>query len=182
MLVRAMLLVAVLLLRARRVATGSASQEARIEAAEVDVAHLGVGPESVRVTDEYTSDHNGVTHVYLRQIEDGVDVAGADATVNVQDGIVIYSGSRFVDSSELSGEQVVSAHDAREIASAAITEDGADVLTAPHLLYRVLDDGRVRLVYDVEIQTPTHWWTLSVDAENGKLVHRYDYVDSENMG
>src|SRR5688572_20491055 len=98
--VRAMLLVAVLSMTALQVTTVNATHEQRSEAAEIAVAHLGVDPESVRVTDEYTSDHNGVTHVYLRQIADGVDVAGADATVNVQDGIVVYSGSRFIDLSE----------------------------------------------------------------------------------
>jgi extracellular elastinolytic metalloproteinase len=48
------------------------------------------------------------------------------------------------------------------------------------LLYRVLDDGTARLAYDVQVETARHWWNISVDAENGRVVHRFDYVDSEN--
>jgi len=179
--VRAALLVAVLTMTALQVTQVSADHEEFSPEAQIAIAHLGVDPESVRVTDEYTSAHNGVTHVYLRQISGGEDVAGADATVNVQDGIVIHSGSRFVDPSELSGSQELSAKTALELASASVEEEGAEAVTSPELLYRVLADGTIRLVYDVQIQTPTHWWNLSIDAENGRLVHRYDFVDSENQ-
>ncbi|HEV3475241.1 MAG TPA: hypothetical protein VG602_07740, partial [Actinomycetota bacterium] len=69
----------------------SAEHQQLSEAARIAIAHLGVAPEQVRVTDEYTSAHNQVTHVYLRQVKDGLDVAGADATVNIQDRTVIFS-------------------------------------------------------------------------------------------
>jgi Fungalysin metallopeptidase (M36)/Fungalysin/Thermolysin Propeptide Motif len=179
---RAALLVVAVMMTALQVTTVSADHEQFSPAAQIAIANLGVDPETVRVTDEYTSDHNGVTHVYLRQIENGLDIAGADATVNVQDGMVIHSGSRFVESSALSGSQQLSVDEARQLARTSVTEEGAEILTSPRLLYRVLDDGSARLVYDVQVQTPTHWWNLSFDAENGRLVHKYDFVDSENAG
>ena len=39
--------------------------------------------ESFRISDLYQSDHNGVTHVYLRQQHNGLDVINADINVNV---------------------------------------------------------------------------------------------------
>lgn len=179
--VRAALLVAVLAMVALQVTEVGATHQEFSEEANIAIAHLGVDPESVRVTDEYTSAHNGVTHVYLRQISDGLDVAGADATVNVQDGVVVYSGSRFVDPSEISGSQQLGADAALAIAISTVPSESAEVVTSPELLYRVLDDGSVRLVYDVQVRTPKHWWNLSIDAENGQLVHRYDFVDSESQ-
>ena len=179
--VRAILLVAVLTMTALQVTSVSADHEPRSEAAEIAIAHLGVDPEGVRVTDEYTSAHNGVTHVYLRQISNGLDIAGADATVNVQDGVVVHSGSRFVDASEVSGSQQLDADAAVDIAQSTVPSDDAEVVAGPELLYRVLDDRTVRMVYDVQVQTPKHWWNLSIDAETGKLVHKFDYIDSESQ-
>ncbi len=49
------------------------------------------------VTDAYTDAHNGVTHVYLRQSLGGLEVLGANMTVNVgRDGRVVYAPSAFV--------------------------------------------------------------------------------------
>ncbi|KAI9356962.1 Fungalysin metallopeptidase-domain-containing protein [Zopfochytrium polystomum] len=48
------------------------------------------------VTDSYTSEHNGVTHVYLIQQVDGLDVANAVANVNIgRNGKVISFHSTF---------------------------------------------------------------------------------------
>lgn len=152
------------------------------DAVQIAIEHLGVDPATVRVTDVYASAHNGVTHVYLRQTSDGVDVAGADATVNVQDGVVVYSGSRFIDPQDVSGDQVLDSGPASDIASATVRAGGAEIVKAPVLLYLVLDDGSARLVYDIQIATPRHWWNISVDAENGRILQRYDLVDSENQG
>jgi extracellular elastinolytic metalloproteinase len=179
---KAMMLVVFLMVSALSASAVSADNEARSEAAEIAIDHLGVDPEAVRVTDEYTSAHNQVTHVFLRQLQDGVDVAGAETTVNVQEGVVVYSGSRFIDAEGISGEQVLTADAAKAIAVAAVGASDVDVVTAPELLYRVRDDGTARLAYDVQVQTAKHWWNLSVDAENGSIVHRYDFIDSENAG
>ena len=177
---KALMLVVFLMVSALSAGVVSADHEARSAAAEIAIDHLGVDPEAVRVTDEYTSAHNQVTHVYLRQLEDGVDVAGAEATVNVQDGVVVYSGSRFIDAEGISGEQVLTADAARSIALAAVGASDIDEVTAPELLYRVRDDGTARLAYDLQVQTSKHWWNLSVDAESGRVIHRSDFVDSEN--
>lgn len=176
------LLVASLLLTAMPVARVSADHEEPSEEARIAMEHLGVDPSTVRITDEYTSAHNGVTHVYLRQTSDGLDIAGADATVNVQNKVVVHSGSRFIDSAQLSGEQQITAREAAEIATGAVAADRAELVTPPRLLYRVLRDGTARLAYDLQVETPRHWWNISVDAEEGRILERFDLIDRENLG
>ena len=50
-----------------------------------------------RVSDSYVSQHNGTTHVYLRQLHQGLDVLHADINVSItSDGDVLAAGSSFV--------------------------------------------------------------------------------------
>jgi extracellular elastinolytic metalloproteinase len=173
------LIVGCLVIAALPAAPVSAQNDEPSEAAQIAMAHLGVDAGTAVVTDEYTSDHNDVTHVYLRQVHDGTQVAGADSTVNIQDGVVIHSGSRFVDPESITGQQLLGPAGARARALAAVKSPEAKVIGLPTLLYRVLDNHTARLAYDVQVKTANHWWLLSVDAEHGGIVHRYDLIDSE---
>ena len=49
------------------------------------------------VTDRYTTRHNGVTHVYLRQRLGGIEVFGANVNINIAaDGSVISMGEALI--------------------------------------------------------------------------------------
>ena len=49
------------------------------------------------VSDHYVSQHNGTTHIYLRQRYQGIDVYNALININIAaDGSVINVGNRFV--------------------------------------------------------------------------------------
>ena len=49
------------------------------------------------VSDQYVSQHNGTTHIYLRQQYQGIDVYNALININIAaDGSVINVGNRFV--------------------------------------------------------------------------------------
>ena len=51
------------------------------------------------VTDRYTTKHNGVTHIYLRQRYAGIEVFSANANINIAaDGSVISMGEMLVPS------------------------------------------------------------------------------------
>ncbi len=53
--------------------------------------------DNFRVTDEYTSRHTGVTHVYLRQLHRGLEVIHAEASVSITaDGRVLAASSSFL--------------------------------------------------------------------------------------
>jgi hypothetical protein len=136
----------------------------------------------VAVTDAYTSTHNEVTHVYLRQTVDGTQVLGADATVNVVGDDVVFEGNRFRSDlgTTASGEELISQQQAVRAAAADRDATPDDLMGAPSLAYQVLDDGRVRLVHVVELVVPNHWWNVSVDAQTGEVVHVEDWVDSED--
>ncbi|KAF7760739.1 hypothetical protein Agabi119p4_10148 [Agaricus bisporus var. burnettii] len=45
--------------------------------------------------DSYTDDNTGVTHVYIRQIVNGLEVADGDMNINIKDGRVLSYGNSF---------------------------------------------------------------------------------------
>jgi hypothetical protein len=158
------------------------SGEKRTDPVAIAVKHLGVDRKSVKVNDVYTSDHNHVTHVYLRQLVNGVETVGAEATVNIQNGVVVFSGSHFIDQGKATGRQSLSGGSALDIAMDALHANGARVTTSPTLVYRVLRNRTARLAYEMEIQTADNWWNIAVDAETGRVLERYSLLDSEQVG
>ncbi|HVM21577.1 MAG TPA: M36 family metallopeptidase [Egibacteraceae bacterium] len=163
-----------------------------------DVAHL-------RVTDAYRSQHNDITHVYVRQQRDGLDVIGTEATVNVAaDGEIVHVGGRLLPdlAARITGRRVLSAVDAVRAGALALDmgrvrglrvlaggqgpdrktllSDGG-IATGPipaQLVYQAVDSGDVRLAWHFEVELPSaeHWWQASVDAETGALLAHYDLV------
>jgi extracellular elastinolytic metalloproteinase len=80
---------------------------------------------NVSVTSSYTSAHNGVTHVYLRQQHQGLDVYGAEANVNVaRDGSVLSAGSSFLGNLAAAIRGTTPARSAAEAAQAAAQSAG----------------------------------------------------------
>lgn len=176
------LLMVALLLGLPAAASQAKDSKRSNDAVQIAIEHLGVKRDSVTVTDLYTSDHNKVTHVYLRQVIDRVETMGAEATVNIQDGVVIFSGSRFIDPKKASGDQLINGATAVGIAASSVRAADREIASAPSLVYRVLRGRVARLAYDVEITTATHWLVISVDAATGRVLQRYDLVDSERHG
>lgn len=43
--------------------------------------------------DSYTDSNTGVTHVYVRQVVNGLEVADGDINVNIKDGMVLSYGN-----------------------------------------------------------------------------------------
>ncbi len=74
------------------------------------------------ITDHYVSRHNGVTHIYLRQRHEGIEVMGAVININIsRDGRVINLGNRFLDDLAhriLPGSALISPAEAVERAAA----------------------------------------------------------------
>ncbi len=88
------------------------------------------------VSDQYTTEHNGVTHVYLQQRLNGVEVVNGLFNVNVMpDGRILNFGNRFVGGLA----------DAVNTQSAAIEHEDAIVSAARHLGLEV-DRGALRIV------------------------------------
>jgi Zn-dependent metalloprotease len=134
---------------------------------------------NVAVSDLYSSQHNGLTHVYLQQQHNGINVFNAILNANVMsEGQILNIGNRFV--SDLTGS-VVGTNPAisAEAAVEAVAVDLGLVLSQPlvveeviggpsqavvfsnggisqnaipvHLMYQPMDNGQVRLAWDVTV-------------------------------
>jgi extracellular elastinolytic metalloproteinase len=162
------------------------------------------------VTDQYVSEHNGVTHIYLRQRHEGLEVANANININVaKDGSVINMGTSFVpnlDSVVNTTQPNITAIQATEDAAKHL---GLNVLQTPSVLdsiggisqevllsksgisqdkipakleFFAVSEEEVVLVWSLKIHPldNQHYWDIKVDAVSGALVNKADWVIHEN--
>lgn len=138
----------------------------------------------VVVTDIYSSEHNGVTHVYLQQRHNGIGVAGATMTVNITaDGRVAQIGHRFL--SGLSARVVKeapllapadAAAAARALSLAGAVGRGDE---QPVLMYLPLPDGRLTPAWNVTVDEAgagDFTGSVIVDAIRGQILERRSWV------
>jgi uncharacterized repeat protein (TIGR01451 family) len=146
------------------------------------------------VTDQYTSRHNGVTHVYLRQQHQGIEVHNANININIAaDGSVINLGNRFVPGIDTAINTTVPFLTRGEAISAAAHSLGLDPNKGPvsrnpmptKLVYQPVAKSLVRLAWELEIYEldGANWWSMRVDAVNGAVLDQNNYVarDSYNV-
>jgi extracellular elastinolytic metalloproteinase len=165
----------------------------------------------VIVTDQYTDAHNGVTHIYMRQRYQGIEVATANLSANVaSDGSIINLHSAFVGNLA----DAVNATTADITAAAAVTAAAADlglVISQPltviegpsgadsrtvlsdggisarpiplHLAYHAGETG-LKLAWQLEIDTldALHYWVAAVDAQNSQQLAKVDLVVHDHFG
>jgi hypothetical protein len=165
----------------------------------------------VVVTDQYVSRHNGVTHMYLRQRINGIEVFGANAGVHIdkQGRIVSVNSSmiRGINSAVNTKSNALSAEDA--IAASARFLDLAikepvkvlESLAGPaaesvfseggialepiraKLVYQPVSESSVRLAWQIEIYelNAQHYWNARVDAVSGEILALTDLVDTDEF-
>ncbi len=156
----------------------------------------------VRVTDEYTTQHNGVTHVWLQQQYDGIPVFNALFGLHqLPSGEIVHAGHRF----EANLQQRVnttapslSAYKALEIAMANlgfsgfavpslrqkindrnfVFEGGAISKTAipVSICYVPTTDKKIRLAWTMIIQqaNTADLWNMRVDAQTGLVIGKFN--------
>lgn len=183
---------------------GIALSHVRTSTAELGVASADVA--ELFVTSQYTSRHNGVTHVNLNQRFRGLEVFGGHATVNVAaDGRVVFVGGRFVPGlADASGEDDLAAGEAVEAAAEGLDLDapanlrvlslkggaaqetvlsGAGISDEPipaRLGWQPTKDG-LRLAWQLVIDdvSGAHLWNATVDAGTGDLLAADDWTDHD---
>ena len=156
------------------------------------------------VTSAHVSEHSGVTHVYLRQRFNAIDVHSAEMNINVaKDGRVFGVGTSFVPSLADAISGTSPAIDAVESATAAAKHLGKELknpIAVIHarggaareatlsdggiaegpigvrLVYEPLESGEVALAWLLSIEEAggSHLWEISVDAANGDLFEQTD--------
>jgi len=163
----------------------------------------------VTVSDQYKTEHNGVTHIYLVQRLDGVRVFGAVMNINISaNGEVINLGNSMI--SNLGSRAVVrapaitpecaiegaAAHLGLTLTETLTTIDSVGGLEVEQtfsnggisrreipvrLSYQQVESGEVLLTWmlSIEMLSEPHWWNLRVDVETGEIVAKDDMVDSD---
>lgn len=160
------------------------------------------------ITDQYTSQHNGVTHIYLRQRINGLQIIGANGNINIgADGSVINYANQFVPGAATRAVTPTPGLSAVDAAYAAAVHLDLQVTTpivavqparGPSQV-QLLSDGGVaqepisaELVYSSHNNTlrlawnliinengGEHWWETQIDAVTGDLLGQVDWVVSE---
>ncbi|PJJ54487.1 T9SS-dependent M36 family metallopeptidase [Hymenobacter chitinivorans] len=207
-------LTAAALLAAPALATAqNAPAERAISQLAAQRSRLGLSEADLRdpaITSQYTDAHNGLTHTYLRQRYQGVEVYGAVADVHLdRAGKVASLNSSFLPNvtqlarpatPALSAEQAVAAAakalnmpapgslQTLKAGTAAAGMEFSDAgisleKISVKLMYLPLADGSLRLVWDVTLAplSADHYWSARVDASTGVLLDKNDLTISESF-
>ncbi len=164
------------------------------------------------VTDQYISSHNGVTHIYLRQSVNNIEVYGANSAVHIsKNGEVIGIIGEFipnlstnVTTTSLQLTAVEAATEAANHFNTTITEPievetrgrGAGEVTLlsnggfshisipAKLVYQPLDNNELRLAWDlvIDMVDTPDYWNLRVDAETGEVISQDNWTNYDNWG
>ncbi|HEX5780923.1 MAG TPA: M36 family metallopeptidase [Solirubrobacteraceae bacterium] len=152
-------------------------------ALQAERASLGLNRSDIAdavVTDRYTDRDTGVTHVYLRQRHNGLDVIDGTMTLTLApDGSVASVGDRFVRDLARTAPGSTPLRSAAAARSEAIDAlDADDVLPGrPELVYKK-DGAGLRLAWKVRVieDDGDHAWDAVVDARDGTLLAATDWV------
>ncbi|MFQ5350619.1 MAG: M36 family metallopeptidase, partial [Thermoanaerobaculia bacterium] len=199
-------------------ATASSDEKAR--ALDVARAHLterapelglqASDLEELVVTDTYTTKHNQVTHIYLRQALGGIALANGRLTLNLdRDGRLLSAGNRFVaglsDRVETTRPLIDREAAMRRAADGlglAVVEPvvliddlggpAREALFGPagisldpitiKLAYYATPGGAVRLSWEMLIRQTDqkHWWHLWLDAATGEILAKVDWIAQDS--
>jgi uncharacterized repeat protein (TIGR01451 family) len=163
--------------------------------------------QNFRISDQYTSRHNGVAHLYLQQQYEGINLVNAITNFNIlPNGKVLSMGNRFVGnlaSKVNTTSPIVSPKEAVEAMIAHFKiETFSDLIleremNSQHFIFKkegiaiepinvklmyqpINNDEEVRLVWQVDIYEldGQNWRVASVDAVKNKVISHYNQVVS----
>ena len=162
------------------------------------------------INSQTVSKHNGTHHFYFMQKVNGLEIVNSLTNVNVAaDGQVINMGDRLVrgatakaavmaptlgaadailaaaDHLGLTAEgEIQSLRKAAGVEKAGLfTPSGVSREAIPtKLVYYALEDGSLRLAWDLQIQTPDqrHWYNMWIDAADGSMLDKSDWMSWES--
>ncbi|MEO0469197.1 MAG: M36 family metallopeptidase [Bacteroidota bacterium] len=171
-----------------------------------DFALKELDVQSPLISDQYTSAHNGISHVYLQQQLDGIPILNAIASVHLDaNGSVVYASSTWEadiqarkaqTQPDLGPQQAVQlAGDFLELGVGTpksvtmiggqrqraffLAEKWSDDSIQVQLIWEALPDGPIHLCWEVQIylKDKSHWWNVRVDSYSGEIVSQNDWVN-----
>ncbi len=163
-----------------------------------------------RISDNYSSRHNGVTHIYLQQQYENISVIPAISNFNIlANGEVLSMNNRFIRDLATKVNTTTPSITPEEAIASVI--DYFDVITdgtielerktsekeyifkkeglalediKVRLMYQPYEKKEVRLVWQVNFYelTAQNWYVASVDALTNEVIYHYNQVLSCNFG
>src|SRR3989338_4724550 len=157
---------------------------------------------TIEIMSEAPSKSPGVTHVYVRQLINGIPVTNGLATVTLKNGNVVYIANRLKNISATNATvPSLTAQDAlgKALEQLSITNsqpiqvvkssaNNAEVVLSKgdfsredipaKLAYLADESGNLQLTWDLSIalKNGEHWWSLRVDAASGKILEQNDWI------
>ncbi|MCB9341575.1 MAG: M36 family metallopeptidase [Lewinellaceae bacterium] len=166
----------------------------------------------LQLKNQYQSRQSGVMNSYYAQCYEGIEVYNAIFNIHfTKEGELLTWGSRLVPDlkaniigrlPKITPVQAVAAaaqqlgYDFQQLpkvkntpgglAQEVVFEKGSlSIEDIPvRLIYQPMTDGTVHLAWDLNIyqQDGQHWWSVAVDAGNGQILRKDDWVVSCNFG
>jgi len=134
------------------------------------------------VTDSVDSRTSGVTHLYLRQRYAGIPVYNGQLHVNVTaDGRILSVNNLFVP--RIAGaanttRPEIDAAAALDALAGAVDGIALGEPSEARLMWLPTRPGEARLVWNFQVETRDrqHWWDVTVDAVDGRVWTRFDWI------
>jgi extracellular elastinolytic metalloproteinase len=161
------------------------------------------------VTDQYTSENNGVTHIYLRQVINGIEVFNANTSMHIsREGKLISLHNGFIaDAAGKAGTARPSIGTAAALNAAGNHVDMSlvsvlskadvpmqnnqlsitDLTVSPEpvkvKLYYLQTESGLKLTYNVEVfdNSTNDWWNVRVDAADGSVIEKNNWTTHCNV-
>jgi len=155
------------------------------------------------ISDQYITQHNQVTQVYVQQMLHGLKLYNAVSSVAIKNGEVAAFNSRFTPNTALllnatpgmeqwsaakavaqaaknlnipvSNIRAAEGHDNKETAFLFTADGGVRAPIKVFLLYQKTAEA-IRLAWNVEIQAKSDWWHVRVDAMTGEILDKGNYT------
>ncbi len=160
-----------------------------LEFVSANLGLFGLTPEDLaelEVTDSVATDRNGVTHVYLRQVHKGLPLYNGQLQFNVaKDGRIVSINNLFLPrlaqgvnttTPKLSAAEAIASATRHLGWTDAARDPGSSPVPDAKLMLLPVRAGMARLVWNFQLQDDDHWYDLTVDAVDGKVWTRFDWV------
>lgn len=156
---------------------------------ELDLLGLTSGDlDDLEVTSFVPSRTSGLYHLYLRQRHAGIPVYNGQLQVNLRgDGRVLSLHNQFLPDLARAANRTEPAIGVAAAVGSVASHLGAraEGLVAhadtARLMYLPIRAGEARLVWNFQVETADrqHWYDVTVDAEDGRVWTRYDWVAAD---
>ncbi|OUR94729.1 peptidase [Flavobacteriales bacterium 34_180_T64] len=162
----------------------------------------------ISVSKEFFSKKTGITHVYINQRHQGINIFGGLSSVAIKDNAVFYYANNFIENiiekvnasnplinaeqaiqivasefnlGNLEGLELLESNNRKQIySSGSISQTNIPV----ELVYYAANDGVLMLAWDLSIHTKNgkNWWSVRVNALSGEILNTTDWILSCNYG